>query len=557
MSDIGYEETGGFGQDEAEDRWVRPPRGDAAASPFGGPRNPDPCSLTIFGVTGDLAHRKLIPALYDLACHGVVPPEFTIVGYGRQPLDDDSFRELMLKAIDDYYGQDDVDGESCERILRAPRYVQGRFDDREGFGRLSATLDALDREAGTRGNRMFYLATPPTQFPVIVEELGAAGLARRGAFDAAHALGEPVPGWTRLVVEKPFGSDLASAEALNATIAGVFDERQVCRIDHYLAKETVQNLLVLRFANGIFEPLWNRRYIDHVQITAAETLGVEHRGPYYEEAGALRDMIKPHLIQLFSLVAMEPPVAFDADAVRDEKLKACRSVRPIPSDRVDLFAVRGQYVQGTVDGEVVPAYRAEERVARDSATETFAAVKLLVDNWRWQGVPFYLRTGKRMAKKVTEIAIQFRRPPVTLFRQGAGAVAGGAMGAQSAVVAPAANVLVLRVQPDEGFSLMIESKAPGQGLTLQQVAMDYSYGGTLKELPFSAYETVLVDAMEGDMTLFKRGDQVEQAWRLMDPILEAWKQPPARGLPIYEAGSWGPEAADALVARDGHVWRRP
>jgi len=543
MSVIGYDETEGFGQDEAEDRWERPRRGDAEASPFGGPRNPQPSSLTIFGVTGDLAHRKLIPALYDLACHAVLPPEFTIVGYGRQPLDDDSFRELMVQAIDDHYGQDDVDGDSCERILRAPRYVRGQFDEPEGFQRLVATLDELDREGGTGGNRMFYLATPPSQFPVIVERLGKAGLARRGAFDAAHALGEPVAGWTRLVVEKPFGRDLASARELNAIIGGVFDERQVCRIDHYLAKETVQNLLVLRFANGIFEPVWNRRYVDHVQITASETLGVAHRGPYYEEAGALRDMIKPHLIQLFSLVAMESPVAFDADAVRDEKMKVLRAVRPIPDDRVDLFAVRGQYVQGIVDGEEAAAYRAEERVAPDSTTETYAAVKLLVDNWRWQGVPFYLRTGKRMAKKVTEIAIQFRRPPVTLFRQTAGA--------------PAANVLVLRVQPDEGFSLRIESKVPGQGLTLRQVAMDYSYGGTLKELPFSAYETVLVDAMEGDMTLFKRGDQVEQAWRLMGPILEAWAKPPARGLPIYEAGSWGPEAADALVARDGRVWRRP
>ena len=553
MSDIGYDETGGVGQDEADERWVRPLRRAAEASPFGGPRCPDPCTLTIFGVTGDLAHRKLIPALYDLACHDVLPPEFTIVGYGRQPLDDDSFRELMLEAIDDHYGQDDVDGASCERILRAPRYVQGQFDDPEGYRRLAATLDGLDREGGTCGNRMFYLATPPTQFPVIVAQLGRAGLARRGAYDAAHPLGDPVPGWTRLVVEKPFGRDLDTARELNAIIGGVFDERQVCRIDHYLAKETVQNLLVLRFANGIFEPVWNRRYVDHVQITATETLGVEHRGPYYEEAGALRDMVKPHLVQLFSLVAMESPVAFDADAVRDEKLKVLRAVRPIPPDRVDLFAVRGQYVQGVIEGKATAAYRAEERVAPDSVTETFAAVKLLVDNWRWQGVPFYLRTGKRMAKKVTEIAIQFRRPPVTLFRQaGVAAGPGGTLAG-----APAANVLVLRVQPDEGFSLRIESKMPGQGLTLQQVAMDYSYGGTLKELPFSAYETVLVDAMEGDMTLFKRGDQVEQAWRLMEPILEAWKARPQRGLPIYEAGSWGPEAADALVARDGHVWRRP
>ena len=542
MSDIGYEETEGFGQDEAAERWERPAPATAKPSPFGGPRSPAPCTLTIFGVTGDLAHRKLIPALYDLGCHGVLPDEFTIVGYGRQPLDDAAFRELMLKAIDDHYGEEEIDGEACERILRAPVYVHGEFADPEGYRRLAATLERLDRERGTGGNRLFYLATPPSQFPVIVEQLGKAGLARRGAIDAAHARGEPVPGWTRVVVEKPFGHDLVSARALNSTIAAVFDERQVCRIDHYLAKETVQNLLVLRFANGIFEPVWNRRYVDHVQITAAETIGVEHRGAYYEEAGALRDMVEPHLVQLFTLVAMESPVAFDADAVHDEKLKVLRAVRPIPSDRVDRFAVRGQYVQGVVDGEEAVAYRAEERVAPHSTTETFAAVKLLVDNWRWQGVPFYLRTGKRMAKKVTEIAIQFRRPPVTLFRQAAG---------------PAANVLVLRVQPDEGFSLLIESKVPGQGLSLQQVAMDYAYGTTLRELPFSAYETVLLDAMEGDMTLFNRGDQVGQAWRLMDPVLEAWKKPPARGLPIYEAGSWGPEAADALVARDGRTWRRP
>lgn len=544
---IGYEEAAGVGPDAADDRWTRPPR-EAQASPFGGPRSPESCALVIFGVTGDLTHRKLIPALYDLACHDVLPPEFTIVGYGRQPLDDYSLREVMRRAVDDHYGQDDVDGASCARILRAPRYVRGQFDDPAGYRRLAATLDALDREGGTQGNRLFYLATPPSQFPVIVEQLGRAGLARRGAYDGEHAAGAPVPGWTRLIVEKPFGRDLASAQALNETIARVFAERQVCRIDHYLAKETVQNVLVLRFANGIFEPLWNRRYVDHVQITAAETLGVEHRGPYYEEAGALRDMVKPHLIQLFTLVAMEPPVTFDADAVHDEKLKVLRSVRPIPRDRVDLFAVRGQYVQGTVDGRVVPAYRAEECVAADSITETYAAVKLLIDDWRWQGVPFYLRTGKRLAKKVTEIAIQFRRPPVALFRRADASGPGGA---------PAANVLVLRVQPDEGFSLRIESKMPGQGLTLQQVAMDYSYGGTLKELPFSAYETVLLDAMEGDMTLFKRGDQVEEAWRIMEPILEAWTTPPARGLPIYEAGSWGPEVADALVARDGNVWRRP
>ena len=330
-----------------------------------------------------------------------------------------------------------------------------------------------------------------------------------------------------------------------AVIGRVFDERQVYRIDHYLAKETVQNLLVLRFANVIFEPIWNRRYVDYVEITAAETLGVEHRGPYYEEAGALRDMITPHLIQLFSLVAMEPPVAFDADAVRDEKMKVLRAVRPIPPESEGDWAVRGQYVQGRVDGEDVPAYRDEHRVAPDSFTETYAALKLVVDNWRWQGVPFYLRTGKRMARRVTEIAIHFKRPPVLLFKDG---MAGGG-------VQP--NVLVLRVQPDEGFSLTIESKVPGHAVALQPVAMDFSYGTTLHELPFSAYETVLVDAMEGDTTLFTRGDQAEEAWSIVGPVLEAWSRRPERDISIYEAGSWGPEAADALIARDGNSWRRP
>jgi glucose-6-phosphate 1-dehydrogenase len=540
---IGYEDADRFGDDDGL-RIGGLPRLEAAPSPFGGERNPDPCSLVIFGVTGDLTYRKLIPALYDLGCHGVLPFGTTLVGYGRQALDDDSFRELMRKAIDDHYGEDVVDGSLCERILQAPRYVQGEFGDADGYRRLAATLEELDSRGG-RGNRMFYLATPPSQFETIIERLGESGLARRGACDLTCAQGDSKPGWTRIVIEKPFGRDLASAVELDRVIGQVFDERQVYRIDHYLAKETVQNLLVLRFANGIFEPVWNRRYVDFVEITAAETLGVEHRGPYYEEAGALRDMITPHLIQLFTLVAMEPPVAFDADAVRDEKLKVLRAVRPIPHHLAAQWAVRAQYVQGSVDGEVVPAYRAEDRVAPDSHTETYAAVKFMVDNWRWQGVPFYLRTGKRLARRVTEIAIHFKLPPVRLFRDAA-----AGHGLQP-------NVLVLRVQPDEGFSLGIESKVPGHSVALQPVAMDYSYGTTLHELPFSAYETVLVDAMEGDMTLFTRGDQAEEAWRVVGPVLEEWAAKPDREIPIYEAGSWGPEAADALIAADGHAWRRP
>jgi glucose-6-phosphate 1-dehydrogenase len=536
-----YESDDGY--DYIEGDVGGPPQIEAEASPFGGPRHPDPGALVIFGITGDLAYRKLIPALYDLACHQVLPEQTTVVGYGRKPLDDGALRDLMQRAIDDHYGADAVDGKYCERVLRAPRYVQGEFDDAEGYRRLAAVLDELGRGKYAARNRMFYLATPPSLFPVIARALGSAGLARWGAGDVSHTGGEPVAGWSRLVVEKPFGRDLETARELDGIIRGVFDEAQVYRIDHYLAKETVQNLLVLRFANAIFEPVWNRRHVDHVQITAAETLGIEHRGPYYEEAGALRDMLEPHLLQLFALVAMEPPVAFGADAVRDEKLKVLRCVRPIPRERVDLFAARGQYVEGVVDGALVPGYRQEERVPPDSQTETFAAVKLLIDNWRWQGVPFYLRTGKRMARQVTEIAIQFRRPPVALFGAGRGA--------------PQANVLVLRVQPDEGFSLLIESKQPGQELSLTPVDMDFTYGGTLQELPFSAYETVLVDAMEGDQTLFNRDDQVEGAWRIVAPILEAWAVPLPRGVPIYESGTWGPEAADTLVARDGHAWRRP
>ncbi len=515
------------------------------ASPFGGDRDPDPCSLVMFGVTGDLSHRKLIPALYDLGCHGVLPFGTTLVGYGRQEMTDDQFRELMQHAIDDHYGAEVVDGSMCERILQSPRYVHGQFDDPEGFERLAAVLDELDG-TGSRGNRMFYLATPPSQFEVIVKQLGDAGLARRGAYDGAHARGDGAhKGWTRVVIEKPFGRDFQSAHELDRVIGRVFDERQVYRIDHYLAKETVQNLLVLRFANGIFEPVWNRRYVDFVEITAAETLGVEHRGPYYEEAGALRDMITPHLIQLFTLVAMEPPAAFDADAVRDEKMKVLRAVRPIPTHAVNDWAVRAQYVSGVLDGEAVPGYRHEDRVAPHSYTETYAALKLQIDNWRWQGVPFYVRTGKRLPRRVTEIAIHFKRPPVLLFKD---AMAGGGL---------QPNVLVLHVQPDEGFSLTIESKLPGHAVALQPVAMDFRYGTTLHELPFSAYETVLVDAMEGDMTLFTRGDQAEEAWRIVGPVLEAWAKPPERDISIYEAGSWGPEAADALIARDGHSWRRP
>jgi glucose-6-phosphate 1-dehydrogenase len=536
MTSIGYEE-----REEAELLPATAVGGLPLESPLGVERRPDPCTVVIFGATGDLTERKLIPALFDLSCHGVIPKEFAIVGFGRREWSDEKFRETLAAAVDDSYGEGTAAASACAQVLREARYCHGEFDRPDGYRDLAGVLDELDKTRGTRGNRIFYLATPPSLFPVVIRQLGATGLGQRLPGDGTRH-----EGWQRLIVEKPFGHDLESARELNSVVLSVFDESQVYRIDHYLAKETVQNILVLRYANGIFEPIWNRRYVDHVQITAAETLGVEHRGAYYEEAGALRDMIQNHLLQLLTLTAMEPPVAFSSDAVRDEKVKVLRAIRPIPDSQVDLYAVRGQYVQGAVEGRAVAGYRQEERVSPTSGTETFAAVKFLVDNWRWQGVPFYLRTGKRLPHRVTEIAVQFKRPPYLLFRD---------TSLPGDRVPP--NELVLRMQPDEGISLRFEAKQPGQAIRLQPVEMEFKYGGTLNELPFSAYETLLLDCMEGDSTLFNRADHVEEAWRVMAPILDAWKTVPPRGVMIYEAGRWGPEAADALLAHDGRAWRRP
>jgi len=534
-----------IGYDESETPLREAPSADEVKSPLAIEHRPERCIVVLFGVTGDLASRKLIPALYDLACHNVLPRGLSIVGYGRKPLSDDDMKTLSRDAIDSFFGTGTAESGTCTDLLTDVHYVQGEFGDPDGYRRLGAALDDLDRTKCTGGNRIFYLATPPSLFPEIIERLGGAGLQHGGQVGTPDEHGEN-RGWVRVVIEKPFGSDLESARALNTVVRGVFDESQVYRIDHYLAKETVQNLLVFRFANGIFEPVWNRRYVDHVQITAAETLGVEHRGAYYEESGALRDMIQNHLLQLLSLTAMEPPVAFDADAVRDEKAKVLTAIRPIAIERVDQYAVRGQYVEGTVDGQLVPGYRQEERVAPGSQVETFAAVKFLIDNWRWNGVPFYLRTGKRLPKHVTEIAIQFKRPPFLLFKDAE--VPGDRV---------PANLLIGHIQPREGFSLRFEAKVPGPAIRLQPVAMDFDYGSQLNELPFSAYETLLLDCMVGDQTLFNRDDQVEQAWRVVNPILEAWRTAPSRGVMVYEAGTWGPEAADTLVANDGHTWRRP
>jgi len=499
-----------------------------------------PCNLVIFGVTGDLTHRKLVPALYDLSCQGVLPDGFTVVGFGRKALTNEDMRLLLEKAVDDHYGSAVVDGTACERVLLAPRYVQGGFDDIEAYRRLKDELERLEKRTGT-ANRLFYLATPPSLFPTIIRMLDAARLARRETRRAVSD-GAPRP-WTRIVIEKPFGSDLRSADELNDVVRSVFDESQVYRIDHYLAKETVQNILMFRFANVLFEPVWNRRYVDHVQITAAESIGVEHRGIYYEEAGALRDMIQNHLMQLFALTAMEPPIAFSADAVRDEKVKVLRAVRPIPPRDADRFAARGQYARGIIDGQPVPAYREEEKVSPTSSVETYAAVKLLIDNWRWEGVPFYLRTGKRLPQQLTEIAVQFKRPPFLLFRQ-------ADMDLEDVVP----NLLVIRIQPNEGIELRVESKVPGQDIGLRPVVLQFTYGSTLNELPFSPYETLLVDSMSGDQTLFNRDDQVNASWRIIQPILDAWSR--NAEIDTYVAGTWGPEQGYALMANDGRAWRR-
>ena len=500
---------------------------------------PEDCTLIIFGTTGDLTHRKLIPALYDLSCIDMLPNHFTVLGFGRKPLSDSAMGDLMRTAVDDHYGSEVVDGAACERVLSNPRYVRGQFDDPDAFKALAKELEEIEREYEVP-NRIFYLATPPSLFPLIIKQLGDAGLGGRQR-QSQDGSGRP---WTRIIIEKPFGSDLESARELNQVVSSVFDEDQVFRIDHYLAKETVQNISMLRFANVIFEPVWNRRYVDHIAITSAETLGVENRGPYYEEAGALRDMVQNHLLQLFTMVTMEPPVAFSADAIRDEKVKVLRAVRPITPDLVPKVAVRGQYAGGVIDQKPVPGYREEYGVDPESQVETYAAVKLLVDSWRWEGVPFYLRTGKRLPKQVTEIAIQFKLPPFLLFRK-----------AELSKEDVMPDLLVLRIQPDEGVSLRFESKVPGEEMGLQPVQMDFSWGSSLQERPFSAYETLLLDCMAGDLTLFNRDDQVEESWRILMPILDAW-QSSRRSIESYVAGSWGPESAVALMATDDRSWRR-
>jgi len=498
-------------------------------------RGVDPACFVIFGASGDLTRRKLFPALYRLSRRRLLDKGTSVVGYARKGMTDESFRSSLKQELDEKGLVGGPGEEAWRDINPGVAYVTGDFGDPAGYTRLRERLATLDQERGTRGNRLFYLATPPSAFPVIIEQLERAGLVARGR--------GPGP-WTRVIVEKPFGRDLASASALNEAIAQVFREDQTFRIDHYLGKETVQNILVFRLANGIFEPLWNNRYVDHIQITVAETLGVEGRGSYFEEAGILRDMVQSHVLQLLALVAMEPPVAFEADRVRDEKIKVLRSAkRPIP-EQVAQEVVGGQYGPGSILGKPVPGYREEPGVATRSVTSTYVAWKVFLENWRWAGVPFYLRVAKRLPKRVTEIAIVFKQVPHSLFRE-----------AGCTTTEP--NVLVLRIQPDEGISLTFGSKAPGPRIQIDPVRMDFLYSSSFGEEPAEAYERLLLDALRGDGTLFARRDEVEVAWSLVDAVIAGWERLPPTPLPNYPAGTWGPPAAEELIRRDGRAWRRP
>jgi len=493
----------------------------------------EPCVMVIFGATGDLTHRKLLPALYNLALEHPLPAGFSVVAFARRPYTDETFRQQALESINQYSRQKPVNPQVWESFAAGLHYLQSDFHEPEGYEKLNDLLNRLDQERGTSGNRLFYLSTPPSQYTEIIQRLGAANLNRNRK------------GWTRIIIEKPFGHDLATARELNRQVGKVFREEQIYRIDHYLGKETVQNILVFRLANGIFEPVWNRRYVDHVQITVAENLGLEGRGGYYEESGAIRDMIQNHMLQLLTLVAMEPPIAFDANSVRDEKVKVLHALQPLTGRDVLTNTVRAQYGTGWVSGHQVPGYLQEKGVAPTSSTETYVALKTFVDNWRWAGVPFYLRTGKHLPKRVTEIAIQFKQPPLILFKNSE---------AQGQVEP---NVLTLRIQPDEGISLKFGAKVPGTDMQIRSVNMDFFYGSSFVREQPEAYERLLLDAMHGDSTLFTRRDEVEAAWTFVQGILDEWKTAPRETITTYESGSWGPQTADEFIWRDGRRWRRP
>ena len=494
-------------------------------------RRPDPCIVVIFGASGDLTKRKLLPALYHLEQSGFLPENFAVLGVARRPLEE-TFAPDMKDGIMTGGGVKEDEAKLAPFMDRV-HYYSMNFDDDQGYQGLNKKLSEMDDQYGTKGNRLFYLAVAPEYFSDIVAFLGK------------HEMAQPPVGadhWVRMVIEKPFGHDLDSARALNDEVNKVFDENQIFRIDHYLGKETVQNILVFRFANGIFEPVWNRNYIDHVEITAAESIGIEGRGPFYEQAGALRDVVQNHVMELLSFVAMEPPISFDADAVRGEKVKVWRAIQPIhPAD-----TVRGQYGPGNINGKPVIGYRQEDRVHPRSQTETYAALRLEIENWRWAGVPFYIRAGKRLAMRVTEITIQFKQPPLSLFKDNEG---GGAEGIKP-------NVISMRIQPDEGIALRFAAKVPGPNMSMSSVNMNFSYADAFGASSANGYERLLLDAMLGDGTLFAHRDGVEATWKLMTPILEAWAKDPVKDFPNYAAGTWGPATSDAMLKTDGRKWRK-
>jgi glucose-6-phosphate 1-dehydrogenase len=489
----------------------------------------NPCVMIIFGASGDLTKRKLVPALYNLAVAGLLPGEFAVVGVARSEMTSEEFRRKMSQNIHEF-ATDGVDAKLWDSLAGRFYYLSGSAGEADTYDKLRDLLTDVDKQHGTGGNYFYYLATAPDFFLNIIQHLGTAGLA-----------GEENGNWRRVIIEKPFGHDLQSARALNEGIRKVLDENQIYRIDHYLGKETVQNILIFRFANGIFDPIWNRRYVDHVQITVAEDLGVGQRGGYYDRAGALRDMVPNHIFQLITLIAMEPPISFEADAVRDEQVKILRALQLITPEDAPRCIVRGQYGEGVVGGERVAAYRSEPHVSHDSLTETFVALKMSIDNWRWADVPFYLRTGKRLPRRVTEFAVQFKRAPFVLFRQ-------------TPVEHLRPNRLVIRIQPDEGISLSFGAKVPGPLVRVGTVDMDFQYKDYFGSTPSTGYERLLHDCMQGDATLFQRADMVDASWAVVAPILEACKEHPVGSFPNYKPGTWGPPEADEMMSVDGREW---
>jgi glucose-6-phosphate 1-dehydrogenase len=498
-------------------------------------RVPEPATMVIFGASGDLTKRKLVPALYCLARERLLPARFAVVGYARKAIAEDAFRDDMRKGCDEFARRRPVDDELWATFGSHVFYQEGSYDDPAAYEALKKRLEDIEAKLGLPGNRVFYLSIPPSSFATVVKHLGASGLTKTegGRF-------------ARVIIEKPFGTDLATAQQLNRDVHETLTEKQIYRIDHYLGKETVQNLLVFRFANGIFEPLWNNKYVDHVQITGAETVGVEGRGGYFEQAGILRDMVQNHLMQVVSLASMEPPVSLDADAVRDEKLKVLKALRHIPASEMDAHVVRAQYAAGSLAGKKVVGYREEPGVSHTSQTETFVAMKFFIDSWRWAGVPFYLRSAKRMPKRVTEIAIHFKEAPHLLF------------GKKGEGIRP--NVLSIRIQPDEGITLNFGSKLPGPAMEVAPVSMEFRYGSSFGVEPPEAYERLILDCLLGDGTLFTRADEVEASWTWISRIHQHWAEQAASGnvaLASYPAGSWGPEPAERLLAADRRAWRRP